>query len=73
MPADTDGYPTRDDVIDYLADYERHYQVPVERPVLVDAVHREGLRLAVGSESRRWLARAVVSATGTWRQRFVPP
>jgi len=73
MPADTDGYPTRDEVVDYLADYERHYQVPVERPVLVDAVHREGLRLAVGSESRRWLARAVVSATGTWRQRFVPP
>ena len=73
MPADTVGYPTRDDVIDYLADYERHYRVPVERPVLVDEVRREGERLSVGSGSRRWLARAVVSATGTWRHRFIPP
>ena len=73
MPADTAGYPTRDDVIDYLADYERHYRLPVERPVPVDDVRREGTRLSVGSGSRRWLARAVVSATGTWRHRFVPP
>ena len=73
MPADIDGYPARDDVIDYLADYERHYRLPVERPVLVDDVRREGDCLSAGSGSRRWLARAVVSATGTWRHRFVPP
>ena len=73
MAGDTVGYPTRDDVIDYLADYERHYQLPIERPVLVEEVRRENTRLSVCSGSRQWSARAVVSATGTWRHRFVPP
>lgn len=73
MPAKADGYPTRDDVIDYLADYERHYEMPVERPVLVDTVRQDGERLKVSSGSRHRLARAVVSASGTWRHPFIPP
>ena len=73
MPPKADGYPTRDDVIDYLVDYEQHYKIPVERPTWVDTVREEGERLRVSGGSRQWLAQAVVSATGTWRHPFVPP
>ncbi|MDQ3024544.1 MAG: ArsO family NAD(P)H-dependent flavin-containing monooxygenase [bacterium] len=73
MPSRPDGYPTRDDVIDYLAEYEQRYRLPVERPVRVDAVRPEGERLMVSSASGQWLARAVVSTTGTWGNAYIPP
>lgn len=72
MPPKADGYPARDDVIAYLAEYEGHYELSVRRPVWVDTVRREGARLRVSGGSRHWLARAVVSATGTWRNPFIP-
>jgi cation diffusion facilitator CzcD-associated flavoprotein CzcO len=76
MPRDptdaADAYPSRDAVLAYLAEYERRYALPVERPVHVDAVRRDGewLRLETGGGSVR--ARAVVSATGTWASAQVP-
>ena len=72
MPPLSDGFPTRDHVIDYLTRYEERYRIAVLRPVLVDHVERAGDRLLVRSAGRSWLARAVVSATGTWRAPFVP-
>jgi putative flavoprotein involved in K+ transport len=66
MPGGTDRYPSRDEALEYLADYERRYEVPVIRPVRVSAVRRAGTRLAVDSGTRSWTTRAVVSATGTW-------
>lgn len=70
--ADGSDYPARDDVLAYLADYERHYALPVQRPVWVDGVHGSSDGLEVRAGARRWTARAVVSATGTWRHPFVP-
>lgn len=67
------GYPSRGEVLAYLAEYERRYALPVERPVRVEAVRRAGGdRLRVESASRSWAARAVVSATGSWARPFVP-
>lgn len=64
MPA-YEGFPPSDHVIDYLADYEQRYQIPVERPVHVDRVERVagGYRLHAGDRS--WTAPHVVAATGT--------
>ena len=73
MPHASSDYPGRDDVIAYLEDYERHYRIPVERPVWVESVTDEGGALSIRSATREWRARAVVSATGTWRAPFVPP
>jgi putative flavoprotein involved in K+ transport len=73
MPPVHDGFPARDHVIDYLARYEARYQIPVVRPVWVDAVERTRAGLRARSGDRWWDARAVVSATGTWRAPFVPP
>lgn len=65
-------YPHRDDVLDYLAFYEDRYDLPIERPVHVEAVRRVGNRLRVESDAGVWRARAVVSATGTWANPHVP-
>jgi len=72
MPATTDGFPTRDHVIDYLTRYEQRYQLPIARPVWVHSVERDADGLVVRSAERSWSARAVVSATGTSRSPFVP-
>jgi putative flavoprotein involved in K+ transport len=72
MPSSGDEYPLRDDVVGYLAAYEQRYQLPVERPVRVRAVHRRDGRLLVETDREGWTARAVVSATGTWADPVVP-
>lgn len=74
MPAgDTDAFPTRDAVIDYLTRYEERYGFAIERPCVVEAVEAlaDGLQVRLAS-GRRLTARAVVSATGTWSAPFIP-
>ena len=73
-PTESDGYPARDDVLAYLAEYERRYAIPVERPVRVAAVRRAaaGARLHVDTDAGVWSARAVVSATGSWAAPATP-
>jgi cation diffusion facilitator CzcD-associated flavoprotein CzcO len=73
MPRTADEYPSREDVLAYLAEYERRYELPVERPVKIDAVERDGDHLIVRAGDRDWRARAVVSATGIWANPIVPP
>lgn len=75
MPKAKDGqYPHRDEVLRYLAGYEHHYQIPVYRPHPVQSVQRDDehncLRVTDGKYS--WLAKAVVSATGTWSNSQIP-
>ena len=72
MPGGTSYYPTRDEALAYLEDYEARYAVPVVRPARVTAVLRGGDRLRVESSAGSWRARAVVSATGTWLAPNVP-
>ncbi len=72
MPATTDAYPPRDHVVRYLAEYEKRYWIPAQRPVRVTSVSSNDSRLLVTTDTGTWLAKAVVSATGTWRHPFVP-
>jgi len=65
-------YPPRDAVIAYLAAYEVRYRLPVRRPTSVMAVTRTGALLRVLSNEEAITARAVISATGTWRHPFIP-
>lgn len=65
-------YPDATHVVEYLADYEKRYELPVERGVWVDAVHRDGAFLRVETDCGDWQARAVISATGTWTRPFMP-
>jgi putative flavoprotein involved in K+ transport len=70
------GYPPATHVVDYLTRYERRYGLPVHRPVHVAAVRRvdddpHGW-LEVSTSAGPWLARVVISATGTWGRPFVP-
>ncbi len=66
------GYPTRDDVLDYLTRYEARYDLPIKRPVRVRAVAARADHLEIQTDQGDFAARAVISATGTWSHPFVP-
>ena len=65
-------FPTGPHVRDYLARYEQRYELPVRRPVDVEAVRVEGEHLVVTSRREQWRANAVISATGSWRRPYRP-
>lgn len=72
FPGRPGRYPTRDEVIDYLARYEERYKLPVVRPVKVSAVKKAERRLVLETSEGETAARAVVSATGSWQNPFIP-
>ena len=78
MPAgNSDVYPGRNDVIDYMTRYETRYQFPVIRPVHVNSVTRSddprhAEALMAHTNHGVWSSRAVVSATGNWSHPHIP-
>lgn len=72
MPGGSSYYPSRTEALEYLADYETRYAVPIVRPARVLAVRREAGGLGVFTDRGAWSSRAVVSATGTWSSPNVP-
>lgn len=63
-------------VTDYYGRYEAEFELPVVRPVKVDAVvpvadgPEAPLEIRAGNQS--WTSRLVINATGTWTKPFVP-
>ncbi|QQC63151.1 ArsO family NAD(P)H-dependent flavin-containing monooxygenase [Paraburkholderia ginsengisoli] len=72
MPGTSEQYPSRDHVIRYLTEYEKRYEIPVQRPVEVASVSRRDTGLLISTDKGEWLAKAVVSATGTWGGPYIP-
>ncbi|MBB2947728.1 cation diffusion facilitator CzcD-associated flavoprotein CzcO [Actinoplanes lutulentus] len=56
----------------YFAAYERAFDLPILRPVTVQAVERDGDDLRVTTDQGTWLTSAVINATGTWTNPLLP-
>lgn len=71
---DTDPEARASDVVtDYYARYERHFDLPIHRPVQVERVEEAGDgRLRVTTNVSTWRTRALINATGTWTKPFWP-
>jgi cation diffusion facilitator CzcD-associated flavoprotein CzcO len=72
MPGGPDWYPPRDHALKYITEYEERYKLPIRRPVMVKRVTRAADRLRIETDAGEWAARAVVSATGSWRRPYLP-
>ncbi len=67
-------YPTKSELIAYLQAYEARYDFEIIRPAKVISVEqRDGLFDIQTSDKQLLQCRAVVSATGTWGNPFIPP
>lgn len=73
FPGDPDHYPTRDEVADYLTEYARHFDLPVELDSRVESISTAGGRYVVQLPGREYAADQVVVATGPFQAPFTPP
>ena len=72
FPGDPDRYPTRDEVVEYLTDYARRFDLPVQYGSRVRSLRREGEGYAVALDERTERADQVVVATGPFQVPRVP-
>ncbi|WP_246281698.1 FAD-dependent oxidoreductase [Fodinicola acaciae] len=66
-----DHAPSGAEVAAYFADYEKRFDLPIERPARVRRVSGDG-QLLLQTDKGELTARAVINATGTWDHPFVP-
>lgn len=73
VPGDPDGYPTKDEIADYLQSYARHFELPVALSEGIERLERlDGEFRSTTTTGRILTARAVVLATGAFQQPAVP-
>lgn len=66
--------PAREVVAAYFGEYENTHELPVLRPVRVNAVKRDQqtCRFMLRTSAGKFSARAVINASGTWESPYVP-
>jgi putative flavoprotein involved in K+ transport len=72
FPGDPDSYPDRDQVVAYLTDYARHFELPVELDSHVRSVRADERGYLVELDDRTHEADQVIVATGPFQVRRVP-
>jgi putative flavoprotein involved in K+ transport len=73
FPGDPDSYPGRDDVVAYLTDYARRFELPIEYSSRVRCIRKPNGSYFVELDDRTYQADQVVVATGPFQEPFVPP
>ena len=73
IPGDPDGYPTKDEIADYLESYARHFGLPVRLNTGVRSLERVGEAFrATMADGSVMEARTVVTATGGFQTPTIP-
>ncbi|WP_026929686.1 NAD(P)-binding domain-containing protein [Glycomyces tenuis] len=73
VPTPEESAPVAEVIPEYFAEYERAFDLRVQRPVSVRAVESlPDKRLEVETDRGVWTARALINATGTWERPFWP-
>jgi cation diffusion facilitator CzcD-associated flavoprotein CzcO len=72
MTGGSDYYPSRDAAIEYLKFYEGKYNLPVKRKVDVTNVRKVGDEFQLQTSQGLFVSKAIVSATGSFDNPFVP-
>jgi putative flavoprotein involved in K+ transport len=72
FPGDPDRYPTRDEVAEYLTEYARRFELPVELGSRVRSVRKAGDGYMVELDDRAYEADQVVIATGPFQVPRIP-
>jgi putative flavoprotein involved in K+ transport len=72
FPGDPDGYPTRDEVIDYLERYAGAFELPIESNREVRELRAEDGQFLLEVGGRTRAADQVVVATGPFQTPYIP-
>ncbi|OUR97972.1 pyridine nucleotide-disulfide oxidoreductase [Flavobacteriales bacterium 33_180_T64] len=72
MPKSENEYPTKDEFINYLEQYETRYTIPIQRNTNVISVSKENDVFKVETSQGIFYSKTLVSATGNAKQSFIP-
>jgi putative flavoprotein involved in K+ transport len=72
MPGTEHDYPKKKEVLEYLCDYERRYDLPIQRPVQVESIEKDTSGFRLLTQQGTLTTRAIISCTGTWTRPFIP-
>src|SRR4051812_14175238 len=72
FPGDPHGFPTKDEMADYLEAYAEHFKLPLRMNTKVDRVSKSGDRFLVSAGDKRFLAQHVVVAMANYQTPRVP-
>ena len=72
MPKSAGLFPSKQEVMDYLTAYEQKYNLPVQRGVEVNQVKKTNSGFEVQTNTGRYRCKALIAATGTYREQFIP-
>lgn len=71
MPKSKNEFPTKEEVIDYVCEYEKRYKLPVKRPDKVQNVEKKD-HFKITTDKTTFYSKTIISATGTWGKPFIP-
>lgn len=72
MPKSKNKFPPKQEVINYLQQYEAHYQLNIRRGFEVNNIKKNGDFFIVDIQQNTIKAKSIISATGTWGNPTIP-
>lgn len=66
------GFPSKDEMADYLENYAKHFDLRVETGVRVERLYRDGDIFVAEAGNRRFEADSVVVAMSSWQKPRIP-
>ncbi len=72
MPKGDFEYPSKNDFLDYLKNYESRYNFPIKRSIKVSSVTKENGLFKIETNQGDFHSKTLVSATGTAQNPFIP-
>jgi putative flavoprotein involved in K+ transport len=72
MSGDLKGFPTKDELADYLEGYAKHFSIPVSLNTKVDKLEKTGDSFRAITSQGEWTAQKIIIATGPFQKPFIP-
>ncbi|QSB48715.1 flavin-containing monooxygenase [Parageobacillus toebii] len=73
LKGDPNGYPTKDEIADYLEDYAQKFELPIHLNTEVISLQKENEIFRVTTNNSNYVAEKVVVATGPFQKPYIPP
>lgn len=72
MPKTKKAFPVNQEVIDYLCQYEKRYELKIQRPIeVLEVHHNDGLYILKTSQGE-YRCKALIAATGSFKSPLIP-